>query len=514
MPRSKIEMIRTAVTAAVHFAVTQPTKFWSKFRQHMWILLPLIATQLLQKLQDLVDDRLMNALGLPALTIHNVQGSLYALSQEIGLISATSLLIFWKRKETVGKQRSVLILHLFLTLFLTLFICFFTYKNTSTLCRHFNVPDDYLGTAETYLQFGIANLILRALYVPVNTILIAVNQRMRSVVCICTIVALKSLLAWYCAASLWNKQVNVQSVTQPMLVYSVGASILSIGLLFYSTRWIFKLADGWGPFSIWHTLRVWPGEIGIGAVSALSPLFFSFQIAKVNTAPGFFVTYQIALHLTCLLTLPVLAGIQVAVRDASAEHSEATGVEKGAMKPLHKSKWWPKFFFASLIPTTIGLSFAAMFPAQIIHWIYGYEIPKEHYTFLPIFFAAWIFFQFGSVFLIMLRASQRNHVATRNIMISGFLVQIGLTQILIWMGVCTSLGVGLVLVASCVTYMLLNWHSAFKLQLRWTITEPLQKGLSRLIKPKGSTSPTAAAHSPSITLPAKSPLDSHREAEI
>jgi hypothetical protein len=248
-----------------------------------------------------------------------------------------------------------------------------------------------------------------------------------------------------------------------MIVFAGGSVAFSFGVLYLALKSTFQLADGWGKFSLKHPLRVWPSEIGIGLVSALCPLIFTFQIAKANTHEGFFVTYQIALHLTCLLTLPVLAGIQVAVRDASSEHSE--GGSQG-FKPIHRSRWWPHFFFASLLPTVSALTVATFIPKKIIYWIYGYTVPQEHLAFLPLFFGAWILFQFGSVFIIVLRASQKNHIATRNILISGFLVQLGFTQILLYLGVCTSFGVGLAVAASCLTFLILNWNSVTHLYLK------------------------------------------------
>lgn len=478
-------MMSAAIKHALEVAISQPTRFWKLLKRHMWILLPLIATQLLQKLQDLVDDRLMNTLGLPALTIHNVQGSLYSLSQEIGLIAATSLLIFWKRQESKGKQKNVLSLHLILTLFLSGLVCFFTYRNIPFLCNHFEIPVEYHHTAELYLKVGLFNIMLRALYVPVNTILITCNQRLKCIGCILSLVAFKSILAVICAKYIWNHEQSVDAVTIPMIVFLVGSCIGLLAMLIYATRHLFDLSDGWGKFNIRHALKVWPGEIGIGGVSALSPLLFSFQVAKANTSPGFFVTYQIALHLTYLLALPVLAGIQIAVSEASVEHSEYKGSSPGVQfKPLHKSNWWPKFFYASLVPSVLAFSIAALFPQKIITLIYGYDIPSEHLPFLPVFYGAWILFQCGSVFLIMLRASHKNIVATRNIIISGLCVQIGLTQLLLWLGVCTSLGVGLVIAASCFTYLLLNWNSAFNLQIKASLAVPIKK-VTEIILPHG-----------------------------
>ncbi len=71
---------------------------------HALLLLPLAATQLLQRLEHVVDNRFMVALGPAALTIHSVQYNFFLVGQALGLASATSTLIFWKRKEVEGHK--------------------------------------------------------------------------------------------------------------------------------------------------------------------------------------------------------------------------------------------------------------------------------------------------------------------------------------------------------------------------------------------------------------------------
>src|SRR5437899_2509577 len=92
--------------------VQLPKTFVANFKKHIWILLPLIATQFFQRFQDVLDNRWVGALGSDALAIHSIQSNFYLIGQEIGLASAFSALIFWKRKEAMGRQGSLLKLHL------------------------------------------------------------------------------------------------------------------------------------------------------------------------------------------------------------------------------------------------------------------------------------------------------------------------------------------------------------------------------------------------------------------
>jgi hypothetical protein len=441
-----------------------PEKFAKRFKAHIWALIPLIATLLLQKLHDVIDDRFISSLGAEALAIHNIQYSLFLIGQEIGLASATSALIFWKRKESLNKQGSILKLHLLMPLVLGIIAAGAVLFFISDICRYFHVPFQYMNNAVVYLGFGLLNLICRGLYIPLNAILIACDYRLRSALLAGGILVGKLLIGWVAVNHSWDFASDPGSLELPMNLIGAGSVVILLLAIGLAYQWVSESVDGWEKLDWKSVFKVWPGELGIASVSALSPMIFGFQIAHVIASGRFFVTYQLALHLTCILTLPILAGSQIAVRDASAEQSDSP---ERQYKPLHESRWWPQFFYASLVPTCILLIIASIFSRPLFNMIYNYQIPEDHLVFLPLFFLSWITWQVGTIFLIMIRAAKKNGLATRNFLIAGLGVQVGFTQLLIVFQVITPINLGLVTLAYCCTYLFMNWQTIDQIQSKY-----------------------------------------------
>ncbi|MEO5970431.1 MAG: hypothetical protein ABIQ95_10935, partial [Bdellovibrionia bacterium] len=408
----KLPTLKDAIFSLIHL----PHKFSIIFRTHVWLLLPLIATQLLQKCQDLIDDRFISVLGMEALSVHNIQHSLFLIGHEIGLASATSALIFWKRKEARGKQGSILWLHLLMPVALASVTAAIVLFFLDDLAKYFRISAQFTGNARWYWKLGLLNLIVRTLYIPLNAILIACNQRVKCTLLAAGVLLSKVAFGWFAIRVGQSFETNAYSTIIPMLIIGSGSIVALAIASAIAIKWISRLVDGWEKMDLKSLFEVWPGELGIGAISALSPLIFGFQIAKVNTSPGFFVTYQLALHFTYIITLPVLAGMQIAVRDASAEQIDSLGI---SFKPLHESRWWPQFFYASLIPSCVLLLITSIFAKPIFFQLYNYPVPKDHLPFLPLFFLSWILWQIGNIFLIMLRASKKNSLATWNFIVAG-----------------------------------------------------------------------------------------------
>ena len=84
--------------------------------------------------------------------------------------------------------------------------------------------------------------------------------------------------------------------------------------------------------------------------------------------------------------------------------------------------------------------------------------------------------QIGNTFLIYVRAAKRNILATRNSLICEFVLQLGLTQILLETNKATPLTLGLVMIAYCFGYLALNAWSALKILKVHTST--VQDGLA------------------------------------
>ncbi|MEO5971286.1 MAG: hypothetical protein ABIQ95_15275, partial [Bdellovibrionia bacterium] len=145
--------------------------------------------------------------------------------------------------------------------------------------------------------------------------------------------------------------------------------------------------------------------------------------------------------------------------------------------PLHQSKWWPQFFYASLMPTCIMLGLTAIFSKPIFYYVYNYTIPPEHMVFMPVFFASWILWECGDVFLIMLRAAKKNTLATRNFMIASLGVEVGVTQILLWKGWATPVTLSVMMVNYCLTYFLLNRYAITDIQSKFFLLKSRPEGI-------------------------------------
>jgi hypothetical protein len=102
--QSRLPVWKALLTRLLRWPQTFSKTLWA----HLLVLAPLILAQFLQRLQDVVDNRYLGALGHNALEIHNVQFNFYSVGQEIGLAAAMSALLFWRRSECVGKQGSSL----------------------------------------------------------------------------------------------------------------------------------------------------------------------------------------------------------------------------------------------------------------------------------------------------------------------------------------------------------------------------------------------------------------------
>lgn len=467
-----------------------PKKFAVKFRAHIWILLPLIVTQLLQKSQDLVDDRFVAFLGTDALAIHNVLYSLFLIGQEIGLAAATSALIFWKRKEVEGKQGLVLRLHLAMPVLLTSFASLIIYFYLGSIIAYFKVPESHFYLAKMYLTYGLVNLVVRSAYVPLTAMLIACDQRMKCTILAGCMLAAKVFLGWSVIYWFWDQNLSVGSIRAPMQVIGCFAIAVLVIAVLVSTYWVSRLVDGWKKIDLRSVFNVWPGELGIVLVNTTSSLIFGLQIARANASSSLFVTFQLASHFCYILSLPVLAGMQIAIKDASSEQSHVSNSSRREpcpadlggdeivteFKPLSESAWWPQFFYASYVPTTLLLWLTAAFCKPFFYYIYHYDIPSDHLIFLRVFFLGWSLWQSGNIFLVMLRASKKNGLATRNYMLSTFFVQVGLTQLALSVGWATPLTVGLITFASCFTYLVMNIRSVSEIQSKYYLFKYRQAG--------------------------------------
>lgn len=259
------------IWAILKSLIDLPKKFWMNFFLHVAVLIPLLATLLIQKLQDLVDDRYMGLLGSIALMIQSIQSNFFLIGQEVGLATATSLLVFWRRREVAGKQGSVFILHLILSALAAGVGAFLIGLKIPNLCKYFNIPVEYYGIAALSFRFGLFNLVLRSLYVPINALLVASDDREQKKISLfysTGIVLAKALLAWLILSQVKTPIQKAEDLELPLMIYGIGSNIILGSVVIILGLFVLRRLKGGSPFSWSLILKVWPCEIGIGAVSA------------------------------------------------------------------------------------------------------------------------------------------------------------------------------------------------------------------------------------------------------
>ncbi len=426
-------------------------EFPQSLYSHFLLLIPLIASQFFQRMFHIIDNRFVGILGSDALLIHNVQYNFILLGQLMSVATTTSMLVFWKRKEAQGKQGSLFLIH-FLSALILSFLCavvFFVLR--SHLAEHFEISSYLLQLTKQYFIIGIINMVLQCIYGSIEGSLIATGKTKYCMFFSALLVA-GNLVLDFISIQLFFTQEN-RGIGAPL--FSIGLSttfllllVISIGIVI-----IKREADGWKRFPIKDILPVWSSEIGIAFVRSLLPLIYIYQLALIHASRGFIVSYQLTLHLAYLFCLPVGAGLQIAVSNASKAQSE----EKD------NSQWFNVFFYTALLPTFFLLLFGALIPLPLIKILYNYEVPADHFTFIPVYFYACIVGQIGHVFSIPIRARKRNLVMTKNFLISEAGVLIGITQILIWLKQATPATICWATMAFTATYLFLNSYSLRKI---------------------------------------------------
>lgn len=423
--------------------ILEKLTFPGDIKKHLYLLLPLIASQFFQRLFHIVDNRFVNILGSEALVIHNVQYNFILLGQFIGMATATSALVFWKRTETKEKQGSVLLNHLYLSggLSLAFAMAFFLFRGH--LAVHFGISEQFISLAKMYFVIGLINMILQSIYGGIDGMLVA-SGKTKYCMFFSGFLVLSNIILDYAAVHfLYKTGGDFQSA---LFAIGMATSIIATAVIILGFMVVRKQADGWKKFPIVQMLSVWWSEIGMALVRSFVPLIYAYQLALLHATRGFIVSYQMTLHLAYLFCLPLGAGLQIAVRDASAEASESS----------HKSEWFGVFLYTAMLPTFILLLVGAIIPSQLVDLFYGYQIPSDHMIFIPIFFYACMIGQLGHAFSIPLRARKKNYMIARNFMIAEAGVLVGVTQMLIWAGMADPSTICWATIAFTSTYLALN----------------------------------------------------------
>src|SRR5579872_3248762 len=179
-------MDSTITASSPKSAILRTYLQWLKFPTNaigiLFVVLPIIGAQILQKLYPIADNHFITILGTQALLIHNIQYSFINLGQYIGSATAISFLIFWKRKECIGQQKSIFVIHLGFCLLASLLCMFIAAYYTDEILSHFSVEAKYYDLAKTYFRCGLMNMVLQAVYLSLMGVVIASSKERLSLV--------------------------------------------------------------------------------------------------------------------------------------------------------------------------------------------------------------------------------------------------------------------------------------------------------------------------------------------
>jgi hypothetical protein len=224
---------------------------------------------------------------------------------------------------------------------------------------------------------------------------------------------------------------------------------LAIGVAF---KLIISKVQGWKPFTLKEMLPVWWGELGVYMIRGIVPFIFAYQLCFVDSSSKFLTSYQFVLHITYIFCFPLIAAMQVAIRDnANTE------------KQMSIPSWWNTFYYTGFVPTSVLMILGAIFAAPLMTLIYGYKTPLDHLAFLSLFFiSSWIG-QVGNTLTIPLRIAKKSYLITKNFFLAELLIMLGGTQLAIIYHMATTTMLGYISLLFTLSYTMLNLRDVLKL---------------------------------------------------
>jgi Na+-driven multidrug efflux pump len=417
------------------------------------MILPLVFSQVLQRLFHVVDNRFVAELGPAALLIHNVQYNLIVLGQFLGVAGSTTALVLWGRKENACRKRSLMNRILILTGCVAISLAIPIFFSSGRLLTHFSIPEELLPLAKTYICLGLLNMVLQAFFGCLDGVFIACGQQKKSFLIAGVLVA-GNLIADYCSIYLFRKHGSFDAA---LLAVGISTTVLIGSVLAVSRSLLRRYAHG-AEVMLYRKIReVWAGELGIVLIRSVSPIIYAFFLAQALAVESLVVSYNLALHLAYLACLPLAAGVQLAVRDSSRDLSEG---KKGTSPPV----WWNDFFYIGLLPTMTMLLLLSILPGWHITKVYGVEVSNQHVIFLTAFFSSCMLGQLGHVFSIRIRANKMSQLVTRNFLVSELCIHIGLVWFLTASGRASPRNLGLASLAYTFSYLILNVVAFYSLR--------------------------------------------------
>jgi Na+-driven multidrug efflux pump len=393
-------------------------------------------------------------LGTEALLIHNIQYSFINLGQYIGGATAASCLIFWKRAEYADKQGGIFYIHMGLCLGVSLICMLVASLYSEGILTHFSVNPEYYSLATKYFNLGLLNMGLQAMYLALIGIVIAVSRERLSLIFSIVLLLLNIVADSLIIHLFFTGGTSPQHIMLPMLaiiISNITLIAVSVGIIYWLLRNKIKQVNYGNSREI---LKIWANELGGAFISAAYPIVYLFQLGLVKTEGSLLVTYQLLTQLTAVFCIPILATMQVALREASAQQ----GMPRSSYIPL----WVRELSYFGFIPTEILLLFFMMFPVLFIQLVFGYLTPADHVSFIVMYLFASMIGQIGNMLTVSIRAQKKSHLVTTGYFISDVIILVGGTQLLFFAHIDMPMTTGLVMLLYTCVYTLMNAYFAFR----------------------------------------------------
>lgn len=424
------------------------------------MVLPLIASQILQRLYPIIDNRYLTVLGHEALYVHNIQYNFINFGQFIGLATFISCLVFWKRKECLNQQGSILIKHLFLAGLFTVSLGLLGWVFTADVLTSYKIEKAYFPLAIIYLKIGLCNMVLQAIYGGLDGMLVGTQQQKCSMYISTFLVMGNILVDHYAVYSLYSGASTTGTFYFPMIVIALSTTFLLIVAVILALFLVVKRVQGWETFPLKQMLPVWWGELGSYLIRGIVPFIYTYQLCFVDASSSFLVTYQLALHLSYVFCFPLISAMQIAVRDSGSTANAYVTSE------INVPGWWRAFLYTGLIPTTMFLISGVVASVSIMQMLYGYITPVDHVNFLALFFLGCWIGQWGNAFTVPLRVAKKSYLVTKNFFVAELVVMLGGTQLLIYLHMATPEALGYVTLMFTSAYCVLNLSDAYRLNMK------------------------------------------------
>lgn len=424
------------------------------FRKSLFAILPLILAQIVQRFYPIIDNHYISNLGTQALLIHNIQYGFINFGQYIGSATAVSCLVFWNRAEYRGKQGGIFYINMGMCLVISLFFALIAGVFSNQILSHFSVPTDYYPVAMKYFHLGLCNMVLQALYIGLIGIVISVNKERLSLLFSLALLGFNVLSDSLAIHFLFSGVITPQNISPAMLTIIIANMTMvaaCIGVM------LFLLKDQIKHYSFSKTkevLKIWFNEMGGAFISGFYPIVYLFQLGQISTNGSLLVTYQLLVQLTAVFCIPILATMQVALRDASAEQ----GLPWSGYAP----HWVRVLNYFGLIPTQILLVIYMIFPIMLINFVFGYVTPVEHLSYILIYLFASIIGQFGNAFTVAIRAKKNSHLVTTGYFICDVIILVGGTQLLFLFHIADPTTAGIVMLIYTCCYTAINAYFALR----------------------------------------------------